>query len=425
MAKLLTRNRNKNKFYKDGRAKPANWEYRFEIASIGGERSHESKAGFRTKAEAEEAGTKAKALYEASGQTFRPSEMSASDFFDYWIDTYCQTNLKITTIEGYQKKLRLYIKPAIGHYRLKSITPSILQELINKMFNDGFSRNTLTSVKGILSESLEYAVEPCKFIAENPTVYLKLPNKRARADTPTRKKERRAVTADEWRQIMERFPEGEPSHIPLVLSYRCGLRLGEVFGLMWEDIDFDNATLRIERQVQMNNEVKLWEFQPPKYDSYRTISLDTNTLELLKKEYDKQNRAKIYYDEHYKQLYVSNNVVSDHFIDSGILSTNLSTQPVHMVMSRDSGEYIQPRILQHVGRIIHGTYKDNYPVISADWDFHSLRHTHATMLYESGLPMSLIQERLGHIKIETTQVYAHNTDKMRQQLASQIEELYK
>lgn len=194
---------------------------------------------------------------------------------------------------------------------------------------------------------------------------------------------------------------------------------------MWEDIDFNNGTMRIDRQIQMNDNVKQWEFQPPKYDSYRTISLDTQTLELLKREHDKQQRAKIYYDEYYKQLYVDAVTPSDHFCDSGFLSTNMSTQPVHMVMSRESGEFIQPRILQHVGRIIHGTYKEGMPVISADWDFHSLRHTHATMLREAGVEISLIQERLGHVKIETTLVYAHNTDKMRSQMHSKIEELYK
>lgn len=425
MAKLLIRNRNKDKYYKDGKAKPPNWEYRFETAPIDGKRTHCSEAGFRTKSEAEEAGTKAKALYESAGQTFKPSETSVSDYLDYWIDTYCKTNLKVTTIEGYKKKMRLYIKPVIGHYRLKSLQPSQLQELINDMFNKGFSWNTLSSVKGILTLSLDYAVEPCKFLAINPAVHVKLPIKRAKPEVPTRKKERRPVTLDEWNQIMERFPEGEPSHIPLVLAYRCGMRLGEVFGIMWEDIDFDAATLRIDRQVQMNEQVKLWEFQPPKYDSYRTIHLDTATLELLKREYDKQQRAKVYYDKHYKQLHVDKTTHSEHFFDSGLLSTNVSTQPVHMVMSRESGEFIQPRILQHVGRIIHGKYKEGYPVISADWDYHSLRHTHATMLYESGLPMSLIQERLGHAKIETTNVYTHNTPKMQEQLNNKLEELFK
>lgn len=425
MGKILIRNRNAGKTYKDGRKKEANWEFRFQTASTNGKQSYYSESGFRTKKEAAEAGAKAQSEYLCSGQVFIPSEMSVADYFDYWIKSYCETNLKETSVEGYKKKIRLYIKPAIGHYYLNSISPSVLQDFINTEFNEGFSRNTLSSIKGILSGAFEYAVEPCRFISSNPCISVKLPLKRAIPDTPSRKKVKRPVTNEEWEQIMARFPEGESSHIPLVLAYRCGLRLGEVFGLMWEDIDFENSTLRVDRQVQKNNETKAWRFVPPKYDSYRTISLDQDTLSLLKREHDKQQRAKVYYDTHYTQLYVHDERDTGHFIDSGFMSKEISARPVHMIMSRDSGEYIQPRIIQHVGRIIHGTYKEGYPVISADWDFHSLRHTHATMLYENGVPLSVIQKRLGHTKIHMTEKYTHVTEKMENDLLEKLSTLYK
>ena len=57
--------------------------------------------------------------------------------------------------------------------------------------------------------------------------------------------------------------------MPLLLAYRCGMRLGEIFGLMWDDIDFDNGILSINRQVQ-NHDDK-WYLENPKYDSFRTI----------------------------------------------------------------------------------------------------------------------------------------------------------
>lgn len=86
MAKLNIRNRNKDKVDKDGKPKAANWEYRFEAAKIDGKRKHISKAGFKTKKEAEVAGTKALAEYNNAGLTFEPSEMSYSDYLDYWFD---------------------------------------------------------------------------------------------------------------------------------------------------------------------------------------------------------------------------------------------------------------------------------------------------------------------------------------------------
>ena len=389
------------------------WQYRFEGAIVDGKRKWISKSGFRTKADALTAGAKAQAEYEDAGQTFKPSEMSVADYFDYWIDAYCKVNLKDTTVEGYQKKIRLYIKPAFGNYYLKSITPSIIQDFINDKFNEGFSRNTLVSIKALLSGAFDYAVEPCQFIKFNPATAVRMPSKRAEPNNPTRKKIKRPVTDEEWQKIMNRFPEGEPAHIPLTLAYTTGMRLGEIFGLQWEDIDFENNLITINRQVQRLEGEEYWSFTPPKYDSYRTIAVDHNTMQLLKREHDKQIKAKAYYDEYYIELYD----------DSGKLCTH-GTHIVHMVMIRESGEYIQPRIMQHVGRIIHGVYNKNNPCISKDFDFHSLRITHASTLLSNGVPLPLIQERLGHTKIDMTEHYTKPTEKMKSDLLQTISKLY-
>lgn len=83
MAKINVRDRNKNVPNK----KP-NWEYRFEAAKVDGKRKHISKSGFRTKKEALEAGTKALAEYNNAGLHFEPSEISVSDYLDYYFDQY-------------------------------------------------------------------------------------------------------------------------------------------------------------------------------------------------------------------------------------------------------------------------------------------------------------------------------------------------
>ena len=52
-------------------------------------------------------------------------------------------------------------------------------------------------------------------------------------------------------KIFERFPKFQSAHLPMQLGYRCGLRLGEAFALTWDDIDFKNRTLNVNKQVQM------------------------------------------------------------------------------------------------------------------------------------------------------------------------------
>lgn len=379
------------------------WQYRFEGAKVSGERQRISKGGFKTKADALEAGTKALAEYNQSGLHFVASEISFSDYLDYWMDNYCKINLKATTTVAYEKKIRLHIKPALGKYKLKALTPAVLQAFISQKFNEGYSRNTMAVFKGILTGSMSYAVEPLNFIQSSPMLSVRLPSPRAEANASTRKKERIVITAAQWNQIIERFPEGHSCHLPLKLAYHCGLRLGEVFGLMWEDIDLDAGTLTVKRQVQMDEEVKLWTFSNPKYDSFRTIYLDETIKALLARIKAKQEKAKPYYAEFYTQL--RRNVKRQLNTEEG--------EPVQMLNCREDGSYVQPRVLQHCARVIHGLDRKNSVAICKDWDFHCLRHTHATMLLEAGANPKAVQVRLGHKNIQVTlDIYTHVTEKM-------------
>lgn len=372
------------------------WQYQFEAAAVNGKRKQITKSGFRTKKEALEAGTKALAEYNNCGLTFTPSEISFSDYLDFWIKEYAQINLKETTVNNYIKKIRLYIKPELGIYKLKALTPAILQSYINKKFNEGFSRNTLLVLKGILSGSLNYAVEPLRYIKFSPMSAVKLPLQRAVPKTPTRKKEKYIVTEEQFNEIIERFPYRHTCYLPLQLAYRCGLRLGEAFAITWEDINFENNTLNINKQVQWNN--KYWYFTDTKYKSDRIIDLDDFMINILKQYKVQQLKDKVYYGEHYTKLKVDDkNQIN---VIDGI--------EINLINIREDGTYIQPRVMQHCFRIIH--HKLGYKEL----DYHSLRHTHTTMLLSAGANIKAVQERLGHKKIDITlQVYTHVTDEMR------------
>lgn len=372
------------------------WQYQFEAATIDGKRKQITKSGFRTKKEALEAGTKALAEYNNCGLTFTPSEISFNDYLDYWIKEYAEVNLKETTVDNYCKKIKLYIKPDLGVYKLKSLTPAILQSFINKKFNEGFSRNTLLVIKGILSGSLSYAAEPLKFIKFSPMVAVKLPLARAVPNTETRKKEKIVITQEEFKTIIKRFPLGHSCYLPLQLAYRCGLRLGEAFAITWDDVNFDEKTLNINKQVQWKN--KFWYFTDTKYKSDRIIDLDNIMIDILKKYKDISDRAQEYYREHYVQLKVNNlNQINE------VEGVN-----INLINVRENGTYVQPRVMQHCFRVIH------YDLGIKELDYHSLRHTHTTMLLNEGANVKMVQERLGHKKVEITlEIYNHVTDKMR------------
>jgi integrase len=384
------------------------WEYRFDGAKIDGKRKQITKGGFKTKKEAQEAGTKALAEYNNAGIHFVPSELSLSDYLDYWMAEYCKINLKQTTYINYDKKIKNHIKPEFGMYKLRSISPAVLQSFFNSKFNEGYSRNTLTVIKGILSGCFSYAVEPLQFIQNSPMQSIKLPSTRATPETKTRKKDKNIVSLDQWKQIIERFPEGHSCYIPLQLAYRCGLRLGETFALTWDDVDFINNTIDINKQIQWDESEKVWTFHNPKYDSFRKIKCDSIMIEMLNKEKSRQEKAKEYYLKVYNQLYVNE---KRQLGDTG--------EPIWMVNSRETGEYIQPRVTQHLGRIVH------YQLGFKEFDYHSLRHTHTTMLLEAGANPKYVQTRLGHKNIQVTlQIYSHVTSKMQDDTIALLEKIH-
>ena len=377
------------------------WEYEFDTAKIAGKRNRISKSGFKTKSEAVAAGAEAMAEYNSSGIKFIPSEMSYADFLDYWIDSYCTIALKKTTIDNYKKRIKTHIKPVLGAYKLTSLTTAGLQKFINSRIEARYSLNTLSVLRGILTGSLQYAVRQ-NMLKSNPAREIQIPTIRSTESLQLRSAPHIYLPPDVIKKIFERFPETHPSHIPLMLGYRCGLRLGEVFAVTWDCIDLEKGRIYINKQVQWNSAEQCWFFTNPKFNSLRTVELDSALINLLKRERQRQDIAKALYEDTYTHYYESATrglVIS--LCDTSVL------KPVNPLLVRDDGSYIQARTMQHASSVIH------HELGIKDFTFHSLRHTHATMLAEAGMPQKYTQQRLGHKDISVTlRYYTHLTDKM-------------
>lgn len=413
------------------------YEYAFEIASVDGKRRRKTKSGFKTKKEAREAGKLAQQAYEHVGQVVEPSDMSYSDFLDQWIKN-ASLSCTESTIKGYEKKIRLYIKPELGSYRLKSITKENLQDFIIKMFNDGFSKNTVSSVKGILTKSFDFA-EDRHYIVRTPATKLVIPTK-LQPKVKTRSKKHVYIPQDIMQKIFNRFPKGTSAYIPLMIGYHTGLRLGEIYALVWEDIDFENKTLSVNRQIQWHagerteEEKKrtngtsesngYWYFAEPKYKSYRVIDIDDVLCDALKEEYNKQIRAKAYYEEFYNKYYSDSPIThnnSDNVIPINKISQNITANKINFVCRREDGSYVSPRTTQHISHIIHSQL--DFP----QYDTHSLRHTHGTMLRENGADFVYIQRRLGHKNLKVTiEIYTnHLTESIKETGNITLNDMYK
>lgn len=201
------------------------YEYCFELAHEGGKRRRRTKSGFATKREARAAGRQALYEYENVGEVVVDNNISYSDFLDFWIENDCKNTCKEQTIKGYEKKIKLYIKPELGAYRIKSINKNNLQAFITDLYNDGFSVNTVTSIKGLLTKSFNFAVDR-NYIPASLAVNLVIP-KNKQPDRPTRFKQHIFLEKDQVDKIFERFPKGTSSFIPLKIAYHTGMRPGD------------------------------------------------------------------------------------------------------------------------------------------------------------------------------------------------------
>lgn len=434
MAKLNVRNRNLNKVDKDGKAKAPNWEYRFEAAKVDGKRKHISKAGFRTKKDAEVAGTKAMAEYNNAGLKFEPSEMSFADYLDYWFDNYVKMSCKYNTQLVYNQIIEQHLKPALGHYKLKSLTPMMLQEYANTKFTSGLKKSSLVNIMGVLSGSLKYAVVPAQLLQSSPAEYIKYPKTQADRTEVNRT----IVSVDDFNRMLDRFGHGNPFRYALLIGFYTGLRIGEVYALTWDDIDFKEKTLDVTKLVYKRNygvdirkvmkekgkkeEKSAWYFGDTKTKaSVRKIKIGDTLIRELREYKKHQIEQQLIYGEYYTQIFKKeekdekgNTIYRLIEVEK---SVPVALPQTNLIMRKENGQYSSPDSFKYAARVIHYD-------LGIKFNFHSLRHTHATKLIESGVTPKAVQARLGHENIETTlQTYTHNTEAMEQSAVDVFEDI--
>ena len=398
------------------------WSYYFDLGKIDGKRKKKEKGGFKTKKEAEAALAAAINEYLTAGQIFEPAEITVHDYLDYWFDTDVKVNLKYNTQVAYFNIIEKHLKPAFGQYKLKALSAAAIQPFVNQLKINGLAKNTITHIVSVLSDSLNYAVEPLHYITQNPVQYIKLPKIEKEART------RITLEIEDWTRILERFPFGNRFHIMLQIGMHTGLRISEVCALTWDDIDFKNNTLTVNKQTvkrsfspnirdtyKLTNKKEIrssWYFQPPKTKASKRIVHFGNTLaQVLKSERQRQWKNEILYGEYYTIHIIKNEKDEQGETIQRIMSipkgSDSSFPRVNLICIDENGEFTSSDSFKYASRVI------NKELLIA-FDFHCLRHTHATKLIESGVSPKTVQERLGHSNIETTlQTYVHNTDIMK------------
>ncbi len=407
------------------------YQYQFEVAAVEGKRKQVTKSGFKTKTEAEKAGIIAFNEYEQTGHSFKPSTISYSDYLDYWMKQHCEINLKYHTIQAYKNIIKNHIKPRVGFYRLSQVTTSTLQEFINNTYVEyGFSKNFMKNILKVLKTSLTYATDVVGFIKENPALKVKLPKYDIPDDDPAH-----IFTKDEVITILNRFKKNHCVYYAFLTAYYTGLRVSEVFGLTWEDIDLENKTLTVNKNILKKNQAgathgrhisgkatTMWFFGTCKTPtSYRTIDIGDTLTNALKEFKEEQEKYKQEYGDSYMKHYAKE-VVNQYTnkpeikIINAFAEIEVALPEVNLVFVKNNGVFEGTATAKYPFKVIH--YE-----LGISCRFHDFRDTHATRLIEAGADIKAVSKRLGHSTIKTTyEIYVRVTSKMKNDTVERFEQ---
>lgn len=390
------------------------WYYSFELKKINNKRQRIEKKGGATKKEAEKALRSALKEFEDEDGIIKESLMSISEYFEYWYQEYVLLNCKYNTQTHYKNLIINHINPTLGYSKLKKITPRILQDFINNKYLSGMSKNSLEVLKSTLSGAFKYAVFPCEFIKENPVQFIKLP----RYKNIKLENKEKLISQEDFEKIMLRFDENSSFYIPLIIGYYTGARISEVFALTWEDINFEEQTLSINKQILKKG--KYWHFETTKsYESNRIIKIGDTLINVLRNHKESQlcnsNEYGEFYGKYYELAKIDKTNSQRRIVKVDYNTGHMIGKELSFLCTKENGAIVTPESFKYASRVIHYELNINF-------SFHFFRHTHATILLENGATFKGVQNRLGHDCIETTlNIYAHVTKKAQSETADIFE----
>lgn len=328
-----------------------------------------------------------------AGTYIAPNKMTVGQWLDTWQNEYL-ANVKPSTVSSYEATIRNHLQPGLGALRLDSLTTHDIQEFYNSLHSPSESRNTLSSktiknIHGILHHALEQAMLN-NYIRSNPSNACVIPKAIKKKVKPMNEHQ----IADFLKAI-----KGHKYENMFLVALFTGIRQGEVCGLQWECVDFDNGTILIDKQLQslrgkMRGDKEKYVLVPTKNGKERTITAAPFVMDLLWKTKQAQ-------DANRKDF-------GNDFIENGLVFTD------------EIGNRVTPQALYRAFKLVVTELN------MKDVRFHDLRHSYAVVSLKSGDGVKTVQENLGHATASfTLDTYGHVTEKMKKDSADRMQAFIK
>lgn len=351
---------------------------------ITGKDRYTTRRGFKTKKEALLCEAKIKTEIATNG-LLNTEVTTFKEIYELWYEGY-QHTIKESTLLVNQHIFDLLLAK-LENMQLKKLTLPYCQKIINN-YSKKFSLAVLKKIKIYGSMILDYAVK-MKVIYSNPMKDVLLPKKKDDIASDDKDKYYSKEELKQFLELVESEQDIKLTAMFRVLAY-TGIRKGELQALNWDDIDFTNNMITVNKTLALNTEKKVVVQTPKSKSSIRSISIDEQTANILKRWKAKQ-----------RELFFS-------------VGTRVKKhQPCFTEEVTNS--YLYLNFMNDKLRKICKKHKFK------EIKIHGFRHTHCSLLFESGFTIQEVQDRLGHSDLKTTMsIYAHVTEKQRDKMADKF-----
>jgi integrase len=306
------------------------------------------------------------------------------DFLEYWLEDIKKPGLWLGTYLNYRIIVYKHLLPGVGHVKLKKLTTHQLQLFFAKKVKEGTSLRLVQEIRMILRQALEHA-RRMKLVGQNAAQDVELA-------TPDRYKG--PVLDEKGASLLLEKARERGLEAAAALAVITGMRVGEILGLRWSDIDLEKGVLHIDRTLHYIPKYGFIEGDPKSESSDRDIVLPQVVIGLLKRHRVRQQEKRLQ--------------AGSSWVDRGVVFCN----------ERNGNFIVYITFLRRFYRLLDAA---GLPRMH----FHDLRHSAATILLSMGVPPHMVQELLGHSDVSITlRIYGHVIPKMRQDVADKMDNLY-
>ena len=306
----------------------------------------------------------------------RTGKYTVAQWMDEWFENVCKIKVRPSSHQTYRGYIDHHVAPNIGKIPLEKLSTMDLQKLYRKLMNKGrverieakrqpkgLSAKTVRNINQVISSAMDFAVAQ-KIIPENPCKAVALPK--------VEHKEMQTIPAEQLQAFLQEA-KATGVYEMYYIELATGLRRGELLGLKWTDIDWNNGIIKVRRQVA-RVDGQIVEAPLKTKNSYRTVTISQPAIEVLKQQKEKTNDEYVF--------------------------PSLNGGPI----SPDSVNNMLKRVLARAG----------IPKVR----FHDLRHTFATIALQNGVDIKTVSGMLGHFSAGfTLDTYAHVTTSAQKEAA--------